>query len=294
MKKAIKTNKIAPYLYIAPFVILTLFIFGYSIPSIFIFSFQRIRGISGEFIGLGNYKHVITNIEFQAAVKNNFQLLIIVPVLVFIAIIIAVLVFEGVKGWRFYRTAIFIPYILPITVVGITFGYIFTLRGVLNEYLKILNMDFEIDWLGNPNLALWTLMIIIIWKELGFGIMLFLARLMSINEDLYDAAKIDGANWFGLLFHITIPQLATLIEFFTIITIINILSWIFAYSYTVTMGGPGNATMVIELFIFRQLMKWSIPKVGAGAAASVLLFFVVIILVFSLLRLRKGMIYEIE
>jgi ABC-type sugar transport system permease subunit len=124
--------------------------------------------------------------------------------------------------------------------------------------------------------------------------MLFLARLMSINEDLYDAAKIDGANWFGLLFHITIPQLATLIEFFTIITIINILSWIFAYSYTVTMGGPGHSTMVIELFIFRQLMKWSIPKVGAGAAASVLLFFVVIILVFSLLRIRKRMIYEME
>jgi ABC-type sugar transport system permease subunit len=232
--------------------------------------------------------------EFQAAVKNNLQLLIIVPVLVFLAIILSVLVFEGVRGWRFYRTAIFIPYILPITVVGITFGYIFTLRGVLNEFLKVIRLDLGIDWLGNPNLALWTLMIVIIWKELGFGIMLFLARLMSINEDLYDAAKIDGANWFRLLIHITIPQLSTIIEFFGIITIINILSWIFAYSYTVTMGGPGNATMVIELFIFRQLMKWSIPKVGAGAAASVLLFFAVLVLVFSLLRIRKRMIEDIE
>lgn len=292
--KTIKTGKAAPYLYIAPFVIITLFIFGFSIPSIFIFSFQRIRGITGEFIGLGNYKHVIANMEFQAAVKNNLQLLIIVPVLVFLAIIMSVLVFEGVRGWKFYRTAIFIPYILPITVVGITFGYIFTLRGVLNEFLKLISLDLGIDWLGNPKLALWTLMIVIIWKELGFGIMLFLARLMSINEDIYDAAKIDGANWFRLLLHITIPQLLTIIEFFGIITVINILSWIFAYSYTVTMGGPGYATMVIELFIFKQLMKWSIPKVGAGAAASVLLFFAVLVLVFSLLRIRKRMIEDIE
>ena len=127
MVKTIRTKKIAPYLYIAPFVIITLFIFGYSIPSVFLFSFQRIRGISGEFIGLANYKHVVTNIEFQAAVKNNIQLLIIVPILVFFALILAVLVFKGVRGWRVNRTAIFIPYILPITVVGITFGYIFTL-----------------------------------------------------------------------------------------------------------------------------------------------------------------------
>jgi putative chitobiose transport system permease protein len=143
-------------------------------------------------------------------------------------------------------------HILPITVVGITFGYIFTLKGVLNEFLKIINPEVGIDWLGNPNLALWTLMMIVVWKELGFGIMLFLARLISINPDLYDAAKIDGAGWFKLLTHITVPQLATIIEFFGIITIIKILSWIFAYSYTVTMGWSGNATMVIELFIYRQ------------------------------------------
>jgi ABC-type sugar transport system permease subunit len=294
MIRTIRTNRVAPYLFIAPFVIITLFIFGYSIPSVFLYSFQRVRGISGEFIGLVNYKHVLNSMEFQAAVKNNIQLLIIVPILVFIALIISVLVFEGVRGWRAYRTALFIPYILPITVVGITFGYIFTLKGVLNEFLKLINPESGIDWLGNPNLALWTLMMIIIWKELGFGIMLFLARLMSINPDLYDAAKIDGAGWFKLLTHITVPQLATILEFFGIITIINILSWIFAYSYTVTMGGPGNATMVIELFIYRQLMKWSIPKVGAGAAASVLLFIVVLVLVFGLLKSRKRMMYEIE
>jgi ABC-type sugar transport system permease subunit len=287
--KVIKSNKITPYLYLLPYLLIIIFIFGFSIPSVIVFSFQRVRGITGEFIGLDNYKYVLQDLEFKMSVRNNLQMLILVPVIIFIALVIAVFIFEGVKGWQFYRTAIFIPYILPITVVGITFGYIFTLRGVLNEFLKILNFKSDIDWLGNPKIALWTLMSIIVWKELGFGVMLFLARLMSVDESLYDAGKIDGASWFGRLIYITIPQLARVIEFFAVITIINLLSWVFAYSYVVTYGGPANATMVFELFIYRQLMRWSIPRIGTGAAASVLLLVIVLILVFGLIRLRKAM-----
>ncbi|MHA2346916.1 MAG: carbohydrate ABC transporter permease [Candidatus Hodarchaeales archaeon] len=292
--RIIKTNKIAPYLYLLPYILVTIFIYGYSIPSIFIFSFQRVKGITGEFIGLDNYATVFSDMEFQYAIKNNLQMLIIVPVIIFIALVIAVFIFEGVRGWKFYRTAIFIPYIIPITVAGITFGYIFTLRGVFNEFLSIINLKSDIDWLGNPDIALWTLMSVVVWKELGFGMMLFLARLMSVDESLYDAAKIDGANWIKRFVHVTIPQMATIIEFFAVITVINLLSWVFAYAYVVTFGGPGNATMVLELFIYKQLMRWSIPRVGTGAAGSVLLFIIVLVLVFGLIRVRKGIDIEIE
>jgi ABC-type sugar transport system permease subunit len=292
--RIIKTNKITPYLYLLPYILVTIFIYGYSIPSIFIFSFQRVKGITGEFIGLDNYATVFSDMEFQYAIKNNLQMLIIVPVIIFIALVIAVFIFEGVRGWKFYRTAIFIPYIIPITVAGITFGYIFTLRGVFNEFLSIINLKSDIDWLGNPDIALWTLMSVVVWKELGFGMMLFLARLMSVDESLYDAAKIDGANWIKRFVHVTIPQMATIIEFFAVITVINLLSWVFAYAYVVTFGGPGNATMVLELFIYKQLMRWSIPRVGTGAAGSVLLFIIVLVLVFGLIRVRKGIDIEIE
>jgi ABC-type sugar transport system permease subunit len=292
--QVIRTRKITPYLYLLPYILITIFVFGYSIPSIFVFSFQRVRGISGEFIGLTNYAYVFKDIEFQYAVKNNMQMLIIVPVIIFLALVIAVFIFEGVRGWKFYRTAIFIPYIIPITVAGITFGYIFTLRGVLNEFLSMVSLKANIDWLGNPDLALWTLMSVVVWKELGFGMMLFLARLMSIDESLYDAAKIDGANWMRRFIHVTMPQMATIIEFFAVITVINLLSWVFAYAYVVTFGGPGNATMVLELFIYKQLMRWSIPRVGTGAAGSVLLFIVVLVLVFGLLRVRKRLDIDIE
>ena len=103
---------------------------------------------------------------------------------------------------------------------------VITLNGVVNEILRSLGLSLlAIDWLGDPKFALWTLMIVIVWKEVGFGIALFLARLMSVDSALYDSAKLDGAGWWAQLLHITIPQLRTIIEFFVIITVINMLSW---------------------------------------------------------------------
>lgn len=180
------------------------------------------------------------------------------------------------------------PYILPIPVVGIIFGYMFTLHGVVNSLFKTFGLDFlAIDWLGDPRYALWTLMMIILWKELGFGIILFLARLMSLDIEIFESAEIDGAGWWGKLFYITIPQMKTVIEFFTIITVINMLSWVFAYSYTVTLGGPGDATLVMELFIFNKLARSQMPSPGIASAASVLLFLGTAVLIFLLFKIRK-------
>ncbi|UCB45822.1 MAG: sugar ABC transporter permease [Spirochaetota bacterium] len=255
---------------------------------VFDFSTRRIRGITGVFIGLDNYKFVISDPVFRKAVLNNINLFVLIPILVFLAIIISYLLFEQLRGWKVYRGVIFMPYILPIPVVGVIFGYMFTLHGVVNSFLKLVKLDFlAIDWLGSPKFALWTLMIIILWKELGFGIILFLARLMSLEKEIFESAEIDGAGWWGKLFYVTIPQMRTIIEFFAIITVINMLSWVFAYSYTVTLGGPGDATMVMELFIFNKLGRSQLPMPGIASAASVFLFSGTAVLIFFLFRIRK-------
>jgi ABC-type sugar transport system permease subunit len=284
----LKTRKITPYIYMLPAVIILGFIYGYSLVRVFDFSTRRIRGITGAFIGLNNYKFILEDPSFRRAVLNNINLFVLIPVLVFLAIIFSYLLFEHLKGWKVYRGSLFMPYILPIPVVGIIFGYMFTLHGVVNSFLKMIGLDFlAIDWLGDPKYALWTLMIIILWKELGFGIILFLARLMSLDNEIFESAEIDGAGWWGKLFYITIPQMKTVIEFFAIITIINMLSWVFAYSYTVTLGGPGNATLVMELFIFNKLARSQMPRAGIASAASVLLFLGTAVLIFLLFRIRK-------
>ncbi|MGQ9616571.1 MAG: carbohydrate ABC transporter permease [Spirochaetota bacterium] len=263
-----------------------LFVYGYPLVRVFDFSMRRIRGASGPFIGLENFRFVLRNPVFHDAVKHNLFLLVGVPVLIIIALIFASLLFEQPSGWRFYRFSLFLPYILAVPVVGVVFGYLLMLKGAVNEILSFLKLDFlAFDWLGNPSIALKSLLAIIIWKEMGFGIVLFFARLMSVSEEIYDAARIDGANWWQILWYITVPQLQIVIEFFAIVSIINLLSWVFAYVYVVTRGGPGTSTQVIELWIFNKVAHGA-PNPGMGAAASVILFLVTIVLIFALLKLR--------
>jgi ABC-type sugar transport system permease subunit len=284
----LRTKRFTPYLFILPMLLIIAFIYGYSLIRVFDFSMRRVRGISGVFIGLSNYRFLLKDPIFKQAITNNVKLFIIIPVLVFLALIFAILLFENLKGTRFYRVALFLPYILAIPVVGIIFSYMFTLNGVVNDILKRLHLKFfVIDWLGDPKFALWTLMIIITWKELGFGIALFLARLMSLDRNLYDSASIDGANWWQKMFYITVPQLRTIIEFFIIITIINMLSWVFSYAYTITMGGPGWSTIVMELYIYNKLARSQIPNPGAASSASVVLFMITLLLIGLSFRLRK-------
>ncbi|MGQ9787682.1 MAG: carbohydrate ABC transporter permease, partial [Anaerolineae bacterium] len=160
------------------------------------------------------------------------------------------------------------------------------LSGVLNEALIAIGLpQLALDWLGSPKLALWTIMFVIIWKEVGLGVVLFLARLMSVEEELFDAARIDGANWWRLQWHITIPQLSTVIEFFTVISVITMLSWVFNYVYVMTAGGPGNSTMVTELYVYLQGFRYN--QMNLAAAASVLILVITGILIFVQFRLRE-------
>ena len=239
------------------------------------------------FVGLANYKTLFRDDIFIEAVGNNLYLLISVPVMVGVALILAIFLFERIKGWQFYQTTLFLPYLLPIVVVGLIFSYIFQLSGVLNEFLTRIGLErLALDWLGSTKLALPTVMFVVVWKEVGLGVVLFLARLMSVEEDLFDAARIDGTNWWQMQWYVTIPQLSTVIEFFTVISVITMLSWVFNYVYVMTAGGPGNSTMVTELYVYLQGFRYN--QMNIAAATSVLILIVTIVLIFVQFRLREG------
>jgi ABC-type sugar transport system permease subunit len=281
-----RTKKIEPFLFLAPALVVLLGVFGVPIYRLFILSFQRQSQGKQIFVGLSNYKLIFMDNVFIQAIQHNGTLLICVPIMVVAALLLSIFLFERIRGWQFYRTTLFLPYLLPITVVGLVFSYIFQFSGVLNGILNAIGLKFmALDWLGSTHLALPTLMFVIIWKEMGFGVILFLARLMSVDEELYDAAKIDGANWLQLHLNITLPQLSTVIEFFTVISIITMLSWVFNYVYVMTNGGPGNATIVTELYIY--LMAFQYNNINLAAAVSVLLLLVTGIFIFLELYLRE-------
>ena len=281
-----KFRNLEPWLFLFPSLVVLLMVFGYPVIRLAILSLQRRQEGIMVFAGLHNFQMLFKDDTFLLAIKNNSILLLCVPIMVTVALLLAILLFEQMRGWTFYRSAFFLPYLMPITVVGLAFSYIFQLNGALNDFLITLGLQqLALDWLGNLKLALPTIMFVIIWKEVGFGIVLFLARLMSVEEDLFDAAKIDGANWWQLQQHITIPQLASVIEFFIVVSVITMLSWVFGYVYVMTAGGPGKSTMVTELYIYYQGFRFN--QMNLAAAASLVLLFVTAVFIFLEFRLRE-------
>lgn len=296
-RKIIKSKRarenIEGYLYLFPMLILIVFIFFYPIFQNIRYSFLDLAQKGAPFVGLRNYRIVFTDNLFYTSIKNNFLLFLLIPVLVFVCLIFSVLLYEKIRGWKFYRTIIFLPYVLAIAVIGIFFSYFFQGRGVLNTILRGIGLDFlAVDWLGSSRYALLTIMIIIIWHQLGYGVVLFLARLMSVPGDIYDAADIDGVNWFQRLWYITIPQLATVIEFYVFLLLITMLSWVFNYIYVITFGGPGQSTYVSEFYIYIQAFKFN--SIGVSAVVTVVLLVISGLIGLFFSRVRKRIYSEYE
>jgi ABC-type sugar transport system permease subunit len=253
-------------LYLAPTLLVVGLVFGYPLVRVVQLSFLR----EGRFVGLDNYAALIQDEVFRASLLHNAQLLLAVPVMIVLALPLAMLLHQRPWGWRVYRTIIFLPYIVAIPVSAIAIGAIVSFRGGLNQFLRAAGLDPLLrDWLGRPESALWVVLAAIVWRELGFGIILFLARLANVDQALFEAAELDGANWWARLRDITVPELRGVIAFFAVIEVITFLVWTFAWVYVLTRGGPAGATMVVDLYIFQQAIQFR--SYGIAAAAAVVL-----------------------
>jgi ABC-type sugar transport system permease subunit len=274
-----------PFLWIAPALAVVVFVFGYSIVDLIRSSLQD----QGQWVGLNNFTAVLSDPVFRTAIVHNLRLLVVaVPILVVLALLLAVLLFETLRGWRFHRAVIFLPYILPIPVVAVIFGQILQLNGLLNRFLRAAGLGaLAIDWLGQPRWALWTMTGVIIWKELGFGVILLLARLLSLSIEPFEAARLDGAGFWQLHRRITAPLLKDIIAFYVVVEAITMVSWVFNYVYVMSngQGGPGTSTMVSELYIYQTAFQFQAPAVAA--AAAVILFAATLTLIVLFFRLQR-------
>lgn len=283
-----RMRRAEPLFWIAPALLLVVFVFGYTMVELVRTAFEY----EGEWVGLENFRLTVDDPTFRAALVHNARLLLAVPVLVLLAILLAVLLFESLRGWRFHRAAVFLPYVLPIPVVAVIFGQILQLNGLLNQGLRSLGLGaLAVDWLGQPEWALWTMTGVIVWKELGFGVILFLARLLSLPAETFEAARIDGARFFRLHRYVTVPQLASVIAFYVVIEAITMVSWVFNYVYVMTngQGGPGNATMVTELYVYQTAFQYQAPELAAAAAVILFSLTFVLIVFFFRIQRRSGL-----
>jgi ABC-type sugar transport system permease subunit len=279
----VKAKRGVAWFYAAPTLAFVLLIFAYPVVTLIRYSTENVgtsQYIPTKFVGLSNFKYVFSDSLFVHAIENNLKLFLCVPIMVILAVLLAAILYDRPRGWKIYRAILFLPYVLSIPVVGVVFSYLFTYNGSVNEALRGVGLGFLAkDWLGSTTWALPTIMLVIIWKELGFGVIVFNARLMSVSEEYFEAARVDGARWWRRLRHITVPQLVPAIAFFTVVELINMLSWVFAYIYVMTLGGPQNSTVVSEFYIYEQVFQNNV--IGIGAAAGVVLLAVVSVLIIA-------------
>ena len=282
--RRVRLGRAEPLVWIAPALIVVLFVFGYSMVELVRQSLEH----KGKWVGIDNFRLTLTDPTFQAALEHNARLLLAVPVLVLLAVLLSVLLFEGLRGWRFHRAMVFLPYVLPIPVVAVIFGQILELNGLFNRALGAIGLGgLTVDWLGDPTWALWTMTGVIVWKELGLGVILFLARLLSLPAETFEAARIDGARFWRLHRYVTVPQLASVIGFYVVIEAITMVSWVFNYVYVISngTGGPGDATQVTELYIYQSAFQYSATDLAA--AAAVILFGATLVMIFVFFRLQR-------
>jgi ABC-type sugar transport system permease subunit len=281
----VRTRRWTPYAYLLPTLAFLGVVFGYAVVAVVLESF-RVPGLLGVMHwGRENYHGIFHDPLFWQSLRDNLKLFLVIPAMTVVGLVVAVLLFERIKGWRIYRSLAFLPYILAVPIVGVVFSYILERNGVLNQMLDTLHLHFLVhDWLGNPDLALWSIAVIIAWQQTGLAIVLFLARLASVDEQLYEAALTDGANWFQRFWHITMPQLARVIEFFVTISLINMLSWVFSYVYVMTGGGPQQKSYVTELYIYQNAFRNGLSNLASAASVILLLVATAVLFVQAVTR----------
>lgn len=267
------------------------FTFIFPIVKVFEYAFKDLRGVEAKFVGINNFVTLFKDQVFIDSLIHNFIILLSVPITIILALFFAIILFEKLAGWKFYRFVIFLPYVLSITVIGVIFSYLFQKEGAINEFFRLLHLNFLIkDWIGSSNLSLWTIIFVMIWKDTGLGFIIIFARLLSIEKQLYEAADLDGVNWFQKHFYITLPQTKNIIGFLLIFYIINRFSWIFVYIYVMTMGGPSTSTYIAEYYIYNKGFIFNNYSLASSAAVVLLLT----VLIFVILNARLQKFSEVE
>ena len=238
-----------------------------------------------EFAGFDNYREIFTEPLFYKIFLNTMVFAVSTSVFgVIIPLILAVILNNKIRGSEFYKTAYFLPFITPMIVIGVVWQWIFDPNiGILNNLLQI-----HINWLYDTRFAMPALIIVSVWKLIGYNMIIFLSSLSTINQSLFEAAKIDGASPVQTFKSVTVPLMSPTIFFVVIITAISSFQ-IFDLIYLMTQGGPLDSTNVLVYAIYKNAFEYF--NVGKASAIAYVLFVVILVLTLIQWNLRKKLVY---
>ena len=234
------------------------------------YSFTDYTGMAApNFIGLQNYAELTRDPAFLDSLTNMLILIATLPIWIALPLVLAILIHQGVPGGKLFRAVYFFPAVLSSVIVGAIFNVLLRYDGSFNAMLK--GMGFSaVDWLGNSNTALFSLIAVQLWATFGMSLLIFLAGLSTVPSDMLEAAKLDGAKLLQTWWYIVIPSLRPIIEFAAVVTTIGMLTSMFGLIYVLTAGGPGTSTTMPEFLIWLEQGKMNRP--GYASAISMVLF----------------------
>lgn len=239
-----------------------------------------------QFVGFDNYIELLTGYQFGLIMKNTFVFALSTAVIsILIPLLLAAALNNKIRGTEFFKTAYFLPFITPMIVAAIVWEWMFDPNfGLLNYLLKT-----HINWLYDANTAMIALIIVSSWKMIGYNMVILLSGFSSINQNVYESAKIDGANPVQTFFAITLPLLSPTIFFVLIITTISSFQ-VFDLIYLMTQGGPMDSTNVLVYWIYKNAFEFF--NIGGASAGAYILFLIILILTALQWKIRKKWVFN--
>lgn len=239
-----------------------------------------------KFAGLSKYKEILTSPSFLLVLKNTFVFAISTAVIsIILPLVLAAVLNNKIRGSEFFKTAYFLPFITPMIVIAIVWEWIFDPNiGLLNYILKV-----HINWLYDTHTAMIALIIVSSWKLIGYNMVIFLTGFSGINQNIFEAAKIDGSNPFQMFFRITLPLLSPTIFFVLVITTISSFQ-VFDLIYLMTQGGPLDSTNVLVFWIYKNAFEFF--NIGEASAGAYILFVIIFVLTAIQWKIRKKWVFS--
>lgn len=257
---------------VAPAVLLVFFFTIIPVFIAFVISFFKTNGLTYTWRGLDNYFRFVDDPVVHQALLNTIKFLFSVPLVISFALLVAVLLFEKIRGWQYFRVIFFIPNVLSVAVVGIMVKSIFGYYGPVNKIIEYFGNE-PIQFFVDGSKAFWIIVFALVWAGFGYQALLLLAGLTSINPEILEAAALDGAGWWRRLWQVTIPSIRRILGFVFIINVLYTFGGIFGFIFVMTAGGPGFDTTTVDYLVY--LRAFSSSNLGSGAALAVMLFLVI-------------------
>jgi multiple sugar transport system permease protein len=279
----------AGWLFLAPALVLIGGLFFLPVLAAFVMSFTDfdIYSIASldnvRFVGVRNYGQLLDTPLFWQALGNTFYFALVGgPLTIAVSLGAALLINAPLVRFKaFFRTIYFVPFVTTLVAIAIVWRYLYHTRyGLLNYGLGRIGIG-PIDWLGDPRWAMPAIILMAVWKNFGYNMLIFIAGLQSIPEELYEAARIDGAGGLRRFWHVTLPQLGPTLLFVAVITMIGYFQ-LFVEPYVMTAGGPLRSTTSVVLLMYEEGFRWW--RMGFAAAIAFVLF--LIILIATLIQFR--------